>query len=316
MVFPERSLIGDAPKGYVAFGDAEDPATVGYIAKAPKNCGARECLTEEIISKIGRMLPVRVASSRLVRLPGPHGRYDDVRFMSRDFIVRGEALVHGAEIMARFLDVSKDELHRAFDLANPAQERRFYSVDNVIVVLKAAARTDDERRDLLDGFGRMVAFDALVGAPDRHGLNWGIVESTSDAAKPWQFAPLFDTARGLFWHHEDKHLEEGMSGGRGPDYVKKYAEKSCPVFSCSAQADGHNANHFDLVSYCLEKYDREIGRPVRHMVRSFSVRRIEGMLRSTFGRVLAPIRRRAILELLRYRHQRLKVSIKTIEVML
>lgn len=92
LTLQERSLIGDAPKNYLAFGDPEDPRTVGYIAKSPKNAGARECMTEEIISKIGDGLPLRVAHSKLVRLPGPHGRYDDVRFMSEDFIRRGEAL--------------------------------------------------------------------------------------------------------------------------------------------------------------------------------------------------------------------------------
>lgn len=222
--------------------------------------------------------------------------------------------MHGAELMARFLDVSADELHSAFDLADPLEERRFYSVDNVITVLKAAARTEGERRVLLDGFGKMVAFDALVGAPDRHALNWGIVEVTSDPSKAWCFAPLFDSARGLFWQYPDSHLLDGMKPDKAGEFIKKYAEKSRPVFSCSGSKGGHSANHFDLVGYCLENYDDDVGRPIRHMVRIFSVRRIEAMLRFTFGRILTPIRRRAILELLRYRHQRLKVIIQASEV--
>lgn len=309
LTLQERSLIGDAPKGYVAFGDPDDPSSECYIAKAPKNCGPRECMTEEIISKIGQTLPVRMARSRLVRLPSGQGRYDDVRFMSRDFIRVGEALVHGAEIMARFLEVSRDELHTAFNLDDKSQERQFYSVDNVIVVLKAAARSPEERRVLLDGFARMVAFDALVGAPDRHGLNWGIIEVTSAPNTPWRFAPVFDTARGLFWHHEDAHLADALRGARAADYVKNYAEKSRPVFSCSARPGGQSANHFDLAAYCLERYDMDVGKPIRDMVRGFSLLRIEKMLRFTFGRILSPIRRRAILELLHYRHRRLKVII-------
>jgi hypothetical protein len=314
LTLQERSLIGAAPKNYLAFGDPDNPATVGYIAKKAKNWGPRECLTEEIISKIGHTLPVRVAHSRLVRLPAEQGRYDEVRFLSEDFIRPGEALVHGAELMARYLEVSPDELHATFNLDDPVQERRFYSVDNVIVVLKGAARTDAERRLLVDGFGRMIAFDALVGAPDRHALNWGIVEVTTKPAEQWRFAPLFDTARGLFGDHKDHHLDEKASGGKEAEYIKKYAEKSRPVFSCSARPGGHNANHFDLVAYCLESYDMDIGRPIRHMVRTFSVRRIEKMLRSTFGRLLSPMRRRLIVGLLHYRHLRLKAIIETNEV--
>jgi hypothetical protein len=40
-----------------------------------------------------------------------------------------------------------------------------------------------ERR-LLDGFARMLAFDALIGANDRHAQNWGVIESAIIARQP------------------------------------------------------------------------------------------------------------------------------------
>jgi hypothetical protein len=64
------ALTGAAPKNYLAFGDVRRPDCEAYIAKRGGRInGDRDCVTEEIISKIGKALPVRVAASRLVRLP-------------------------------------------------------------------------------------------------------------------------------------------------------------------------------------------------------------------------------------------------------
>lgn len=76
------ALAGAVPKDYLAYGlpkrsksegSEQDPlliATSGFIAKKGRFSAAeRECVTEEIISKIGAMLPVKMAKSRLVRIP-------------------------------------------------------------------------------------------------------------------------------------------------------------------------------------------------------------------------------------------------------
>lgn len=86
-------MVGTVPKDYLAYGaprltgDSRDRdrlsvVSSGHIAKKGRfQADARECVTEEIISKIGSMLPVRMARSRLVRVAK-----DDVRFLSRDFV--------------------------------------------------------------------------------------------------------------------------------------------------------------------------------------------------------------------------------------
>lgn len=65
----EWQIGGAAPKDYLAYGDPGDPRTARFIAKRPSHWGFRECVTEEIISTIGRLLPLKVAKSMLVRLP-------------------------------------------------------------------------------------------------------------------------------------------------------------------------------------------------------------------------------------------------------
>ena len=184
----EVPLTGTVPKNYLAFGDPFGPETVGYIAKKKKSKGPSEldCVTEEIISSIGRLLPIEIAKSRCVRLPSltPGGPVD-VRFMSRNFLRRGdEQLLHGLELVANYLDSNAAEVTEVFHLEEKREERRFYTVDQMLLVLKWWGRTEVERRSLCNSFGRMLAFDALVGAQDRHAMNWGGIECIKDPDAP------------------------------------------------------------------------------------------------------------------------------------
>lgn len=76
----DMQIGGAAPKDYLVFGEIEDPHAPAYIAKKPRIYGFRECVTEQMISRIGRLLPLQVARSMLVRLPSKGGA-PDVRFL-------------------------------------------------------------------------------------------------------------------------------------------------------------------------------------------------------------------------------------------
>ncbi len=117
-------IVGTVPKNYLAYGDPYKPKTLAYIAKQGRTQNdARECVTEEIISKIGAMLPLVMACSKLARLST-----NDVRFLSRNFVVRGQhELLHGTELVARYFETTPLEVETAFDLDNTEGERRFYT---------------------------------------------------------------------------------------------------------------------------------------------------------------------------------------------
>ena len=94
---------------------------------------ARECVTEEIISKIGAMLPLEIASSKLVRV-SKH----DVRFLSRNFVIRGRnELIHGIELVARYFETNPSEVESAFDLSDRRAEEGFYTIENMLTILEA-----------------------------------------------------------------------------------------------------------------------------------------------------------------------------------
>ncbi|MDP1728281.1 MAG: S24 family peptidase [Bacteroidota bacterium] len=52
---------------------------------------------------------------------------------------------------------------------------------------------------LLIGLVRLLAFDAVVGNNDRHFYNWGIIDFKKNTTKLPTFAPIYDSARGLYW---------------------------------------------------------------------------------------------------------------------
>ncbi len=309
----EWPLIGAVPKGYLAYGDPERPDCVAYVAKKGRLAeGAfRECVTEEIISKLGAMLPIRMAKSKLVRLPVPKGHPADVRFLSRNFIRRGgEVLIHGIEIVGEYFNAKPEEVEAAFNLRDKRSEQDFYTTRNMVEVLKWFCRPGAELDGILDGFARMLAFDALVGAPDRHALNWGVVASLEDPTRPRRFAPLFDTARGMFREHSDQKLAEIAAEGRQGEHISNYAEKSRPIFGTGgAPQDGQRCNHFELVEHALRHLPDDLGHTMARFIRAIRLPQMEVMIQRRFRRVITALRMSFILGLLRCRYFRLKLLV-------
>jgi hypothetical protein len=273
--------------------------------------GNRECVTEEIISKIGASLPIRMARSRLVRLPVPKGQPPDLRFLSRNFVRWGEErLMHGIEIVAEYFNAMPEEVEHAFELGNRQAEQSFYTIHNMIEVFRWFCRDDAERAAILRGFARMLAFDALVGAPDRHATNWGVIVSLAEPGRARRFAPVFDTARGLFREHNDEKLLAIVKAGDQAAYIRSYAEKSCPVFGIAGHGTGRKCNHFDLVECALRELRAELGDTMSRFIRSVHMPHLETLVIRKFRRLITPVRASFVVGLLHHRHARLKMLVE------
>jgi hypothetical protein len=157
----------------------------------------------------------------------------------------------------------------------------------------------DDQRHLFNDFGRMIAFDALIGAQDRHAENWSVVRSCGRV----RLAPLYDTARGLFWNHPDSELAGQIARYTRAGYVERYAHASRPLIGCGLS---NRANHFDLVEHAMRELGRELASPIRSVVASFDVRVAKRVIDGGFGRIFSPLRRHLIYELLALRAARLK----------
>jgi HipA-like C-terminal domain len=294
-------LGGANPKQALVFGDPIAPERA-FIAKAPRRW-PRECVTEAILGTVAKTLPLSVARFRLVRLPDSAG-LRGIRFMSEVFRRPHEALVHGVEIAARFLQADPEEMHRVFQLEDKHEERVFYNVDVIVEMLEFLGRNPVERRCLVRDFGKMVVFDAFVGVQDRHAQNWAVVECTTEPSRPLRFAPLYDTARGLFVSHYDWQLAKWeVSPEFCAEKIKKYAEESSPIFGCLTSAE---VNHFELVRHMVTSMPQHFRKCARQIVRAINMATITNQLQAKYRRIISERRMRFITQLLNYRHQRMQ----------
>jgi hypothetical protein len=299
----KTSFGGDAPKSIIDYPAPDVLFAHAYIAKASRKHGPRECVTEALISAIGIGLPVRLAKWRLAVVPGGEFGDPDVRFMSRYFLdtTRREILTHGIELFAIAFGMEEKAVRR--EIPRNA-ESEFYTVDLVEDVLTQTGRTPQEQAALLDGLGRMLAFDALVGANDRHPRNWGVVQSAIDPNASYRFAPVFDTARGLFWNFSDAQLVKKTQDLGRERFIEKYAGESKPLIGVPGTGA---CNHFDLVHHILSSdRGRPTARSVRSVINSFSMSVCEDTIHDRFGRLLSRYRLELIRDLLAFRNARLK----------
>lgn len=292
-------LSGVAPKNFIVL-PPEKGFTHAYIAKQPTkpHSGVRECVIEYLIAEIGRRLPLQMARGRLVKLRDGTEGSPDVRFMSRYFLeYNREQLRHGVELVASAFDVGVKSI--AQELNGREDEQRFYTIDILDEVLDYVATSKANHFNLRDAFARMLTFDALIGAVDRHAENWGIIEDVRGYREP-RFAPIYDTASGLFVRVGESELPSSHAeAGRR---IEQYANKSKPLIGTGSSGP---VSHFELVEYLLRQRGAKYGRPVRQVVNGFQPKRMSGLIWS-FQRYLSRRRIELIDGLLRYRHRVLK----------
>ena len=102
----------------------------------------------------------------------------------------------------------------------------------------------EESENILQEFVKMLVFDALTGNNDRHFYNWGVIKHIKRKEKA-KFAPVYDSARGLFWNDSESKLLKWKSEiNQLEARIKKYAEASKPKIGWEGLND---LNHFDLI---------------------------------------------------------------------
>ncbi len=301
----EFPTVGTVPKNYLAYGNPELPGGFGYFAKKGRTqADARECVTEEIISKIGAMLPLEMAHSKLVRIAK-----NDVRFLSRNFVVRGQnELRHGIELVAQYFETSPAEVESVFNLQDRKAEQNFYTIDTILTILESLFPNDFLK--LNEGFFKMIAFDAFIGAPDRHAMNWGVLTHLDADSNLVRYSPIFDTARGLFREHSDTDLIKKAGQQGRNQFIAGYANRSRPIFSTG---ETQQPNHFSLVRWISENCtdnDQKARKAMCTVFEAVDISSIEHLLQRRFRRIITQSRIEFIRDLLSVRIKRLREEIR------
>jgi hypothetical protein len=240
-----QQLDGDAPKQFIkAYTYQQDShirkrnlkTWVPYIAKTGEKWYPHESIVEFMINRIGQELNLNMNDIGLYEING------QVRFLSKYFLHKNEALTHGAEICGEYLN----DIALAEEIANEKKtSRELFTFEFIEKAIKA--KFGSEHNIIMEELVKMVTFDALVGNNDRHFYNWGVITPLKKTKNAVKFAPLYDSARGLLWNISDakviKYLEMKKSNGK---QIENYIRNACPRISIEGNSE---INHFDLVKY-------------------------------------------------------------------
>lgn len=291
-----ESVGGDAPKDVIRFyqygkGKIANPKSwTKYIAKIGHKWYPNESITEHFFTSIGKSFGIEIANSQLVQAEGY------IRFLSEHFHSEEQSLVHGANILSRYL--SEKDTKWIDDLDNQRLLKGEINIKDVIIALQDVFPDNS----ILDGFVDMLLFDCLTGNNDRHYYNWGVVTHIKSKHQPY-YSPIYDTARGLFWNNNDTFIlslhndSEDIQNKR----IAKYVKNSVPKISIP---NNDKCNHFQLIEYLKQnKYIKQ-----KHIARwsdASSLEQTLSILNKDFVKLFTPERRLIIEKILNLRFQTL-----------
>ena len=310
----KRFVGGDAPKNFISVYDygancrkRNISTWPSYIAKIGHKSYPNESITEQLITRIGQVSGFGMADSRLMRVD------EQIRFLSRYFLKPDEVLTHGAEIFAAYLDDPNLELVNEVEQKRLAPEWFTYE----FICNAVSAVFPEQQEEILKGFVKMLAFDAIIGNNDRHHYNWGVIVDIR-GSKPPRFSPIYDSARGLFWNATDSRLKQKVLHPRSKvlhpplvrDYIGAYTERSKPQTGWEASG---KLGHFELLSRILEKDPHHQASLLEHCSDE-TLEEIQGMVNNEFRGMMTPLRLTLIAECLSLRFERYTSLVKGVHL--
>lgn len=252
-------LDGDAPKQFIyAYQYSKQSKVkrlnkktwIPYIAKTAEKWYPHESIVEYMINRVGQILGLNMNQVDLVIAN------KQIRFLSRYFLdSKNEKLVHGAEICGEYLG----DMIEAQRIANDKGEaREMFTFEFIKDAIRKVFPNDFE--NLMLEFVKMLVFDAIVGNNDRHFYNWGVIQNVRNTNKSINFAPLYDSARGLLWNFSEENIQKYLDihTNKSGSKIEKYIDGSRPRVSIE---DNKTANHFELVDF-VKRYNDEFRRIV------------------------------------------------------
>jgi len=297
------SVGGDAPKSFIALYEYKRDSSVRknnirtwpkFIAKVGHKWYPLESVNEYFFNQIGETLGLKMASSQLA-LAG-----SQLRFLSKYFLKKDESLEHGAQIFAGYT-ANKEWVD---SVENEGLARKFFTFQFAEESIKTMFPNDSQL--ILEEFVKMLVYDAITGNNDRHFYNWGVIKHI-EGKKKSIFAPIYDSARGLFWNDSEDKLEKWKEQpGQIDSRIKKYAEGSKPKIGWDGLQD---LNHFELINK-IHWEDSRYKEVCSQLVNERNLELVIKLLKNRFSKFYSPYRVELIEKCLSYRFNKLNEIIK------
>jgi hypothetical protein len=287
----EKDVLRDPSSGHI------------FIAKLGGRDNDREVMTEYAIYLIGRSLGVSVADAGIARFKGK------LRFLSKYFLQHDppEELIHGMQLFHQLYD---ERTVKAI-LGKEREEQSLFSVQAVKSAFGAHYIKPEIEDALFRGFVAMLTHDALIGVQDRHHENWGvIVRRDVDAPSP-RFAPLYDSARGLFCNESDSQLLKYLAPAGGSQRLDGFIGRSRPLVGFDGLTPVKNRGyltHDQLLASVYRDFPGYRGL-IQSILASYDWQRVRADLSLHLGHLCSSRRKSLILSCLRRRLRLLRRAI-------
>jgi hypothetical protein len=300
-IIKDKSVGGDAPKEFIKLYEYREKHNVKkrnwtpYIAKFGHKWYPNESITEHLIVRIGQVLGLKMADSKLVIIN------KQVRFLSRYFLNSDdEKLIHGEAIYSEYLE---DKLF-VEEIENQQFARELLTFQVAEKAIKSMF--DKDYKVITIAFVEMLFLDAIVGNNDRHFYNWGVVKDLKNPKTP-KFSPIFDTARGLFWNNSDAQIVDRVANkAQLGNYLNKYIKNSMPKTGWEGLK---NPNHIELVKELIH-YKTDYEELLALMIDEKNERVIFKMIDHEFSKLMTTNRILLIKECLKWRFTLLRNLLK------
>ena len=168
----------------------------------------------------------------------------------------------------------------------------------------------DDAPAIFSAFVAMITHDALLGVQDRHHEIWGVVVRREIHAPP-RFAPLFDSARGLFCNVREKDLKQYLHPKRGDAALDKYIANAHPLIGfpgVEPTAKRKCITHLELVGAIFRACPDHRG-TIRAVIDAYDWRHVRTSLQQALGPLCSSTRLQLFLTCLRRRQKALRRAI-------
>ena len=296
------SVGGDAPKEFIKvyeYGRSKrnnQSKWIAYIAKIGHKWYPIESITEHLLNRIGELLGLNMAHSKLAILG------NQLFFLSEYFLdSRQYELVHGVDIYAGFVY----DKQLVEEIEAKALARTFFTFEFAQQAINKMFPNEAEQ--LIEDFVKLLFFDAIVGNNDRHFYNWAILRHIENKKSPI-FAPIFDTARGLFWNENEDKITERLKHPKQLDaQIEKYAKNSMPKTGWEGE---QNLNHFQLAQKLCEN-DKKFSAILDDLLKQENENCVIQLIDNEFNMLLSDARKELVKYAIRYRFKKLRSFIQT-----
>lgn len=218
------------------------------------------CLFKEGRPGTGENWAEKIACELASLINIPHAHYEFAQFQNKcgvvtpSLVVPPARLIHGNEILARFVTGNSNNISLDPLLLNP-YKRRDHTIGRVISYFQSskdikppiAFICDSSISDAMDVFFGYLMFDVWIGNQDRHDQNWAVLKSRDSQ---FSLAPSYDHGSSMGRQETDRNREIKLTTKDLGQNIEKYCASAKSALYVNSSANKSMSSNEVLAFIC------------------------------------------------------------------